>query len=115
MEITVKDRRVKAALENYDICKRQYGTDMAEKLRNRYGTLHAAESLADFWPPRSGPERCHELKADRAGVFSVDLKHPFRLLFAPVEAHPTKDRSNEKARWSSIKAIEILGIEDTHG
>jgi plasmid maintenance system killer protein len=77
--------------------------------------LRAAESLGDFWPPESGPERCHELKADRAGTFSVDLKQPYRLLFKPSGETPPSDASEEQQRWKTITSIDILGIEDTHG
>ena len=76
MEIRVRDNRLKAALEDESVCKRRYGSDMAKKLKVRLTALRAAESLADFWPPMSGPERCHELKADQSGKFSVDLKQP---------------------------------------
>jgi proteic killer suppression protein len=74
-----------------------------------------AESLADFWPPESGPERWHELRFDRAGTFSIDLKQPYRLLFRPVEADKPKDRSDEQGRWKAITEVTLLEIEDTHG
>ncbi len=44
--------------------QREYGVNMAKKLALRLAALYAADSLADFWPPNSGPERCHELKGD---------------------------------------------------
>jgi len=115
MDICVRDNRLRGALEDERVCKRRYGSDMAKKLKVRLTALRAAESLADFWPPMSGPERCHELKADLLGKFSVDLKHPYRLLFIPIEESVAADRSDEKQRWASITAIEILEIEDTHG
>ena len=95
--------------------KRHHGKDMAKKLTLRLAALRSAPSLATFWPPLSGPERCHELKGGLAGAFSIDLKQPYRLLFKPLEDTPPEDRSNEPARWKSIRAIEILAIEDTHG
>ncbi|MGO9168836.1 MAG: hypothetical protein ACLP56_18370 [Candidatus Sulfotelmatobacter sp.] len=88
---------------------------MAKKLALRLAALRAAESLADFWPPKSGPERCHELIGDRKGTFSVDLKQPYRLLFEPDITTPQLDLSDEQARWKSVTAIHILAIEDTHG
>ncbi len=115
MEIYVRDKKLKAALEDEAICKRRYGMDMTKKLKLRLAALRAAESLADFWPPMSGPERCHELKGDLVGTFSVDVKQPYRLLFTPIEAEPDTDRSDEQQRWRSIKTIDILRIEDTHG
>ena len=94
---------------------RSLGTDSSKKLAIRLAALDAAESLADFWPPFSGPERCHELKGDRAGIFSIDLKQPYRLLFKPVESEQPTDRSDEQTRWRTITAIDIVAIEDTHG
>lgn len=115
MEIFVKNRKLKAALEVENVCKRRFGVAMCRKLRVRLAALRAAESLATFWPPNSGPERCHELKGELAGTFSIDLEQPYRLLFSPIEENPPEDRSNEQERWSSITALEILRIEDTHG
>ena len=106
---------LRTALSDEAACRRLYGADMAKKIMLRVDVLRAAESLADLWPPKSGPERCHELKGGRAGTFSIDLKQPYRLLFRPLEADPRQDRSNEQERWRSITAIELLAIEDTHG
>src|ERR1700728_4423337 len=114
MEIFISDKRLRKVIDDDAACRRQYGADMAKKLALRLAALRAADSLADFWPPKSGPERCHELKGDRAGTFSVDLKQPYRLLFEVYEATAMPDRSDERLRWKSITAIHILGIEDTH-
>jgi plasmid maintenance system killer protein len=115
VQISTRDKRLKAALESERDCLRHYGADMCKKLKLRFAALKAAVSLADFWPSNSGPERCHELKGDRAGVFSMDLKQPYRLLFSPIQETSAQDRSDERARWSEIKAIELLTVEDTHG
>ena len=114
MEINVNDKTLRRAIENEAVCRRRYGTDMAKKLMLRLAVLQAADCLADFWPPKSGPERCHELKGNRAGTFSVDLKQPYRLLFVPIAATSPLDPSNEQQRWKAITSIAILGIEDTH-
>lgn len=114
MEIRVRGK-LRTALASEAACQKQYGRDMTKKIMMRLNELRAAISLADFWPPMSGPERCHELKSDLAGIFSIDLKQPYRLLFVPIEEDPPKDRSNEQARWASITKIEIVAIEDTHG
>ena len=114
MEIWAKGK-LKAALENEVVCQKQYGRDMTKKIMMRVNELYAADSLADFWPPLSGPERCHELKGEFAGKFSIDLEQPYRLLFVPIEENAPKDRSDERQRWASITKIEIVAIEDTHG
>ena len=114
MEVRAKNK-LKAALESEAACQKQYGRDMMKKVMLRLSELRAAVSLADFWPPMSGPERCHELKGELAGTFSIDLKQPYRLLFVPLEENVPKDRSDQQKRWALITKIEIVGIEDTHG
>jgi plasmid maintenance system killer protein len=114
MEITARGK-LKRTLETEAACLKQYGRDMMKKIMMRLNALRAAVSLADFWPPNSGPERCHELKGDLAGTFSIDLKQPYRLLFVPIEENALEDRSDEQKRWASITKIEIVAIEDTHG
>ena len=64
MDIYVSGKKLRCAIEDETACQRQYGADMTKKLALRLASLRAAESLADFWPPRSGPERCHELNPD---------------------------------------------------
>lgn len=115
MEIYVHDNKLRKAIEDQSTCRRRYGRDMARKLVLRLAALQSADSLADFWPPNSGPERCHELKGNLAGVFSFDLNQPYRLLFKPVTAAPPTDYVDERQRWKSITSIDILKIEDTHG
>ena len=115
MEIHVTNNRLRAALEDDAGRLRRFGAAMSKKIKLRLTALHAAESLADFWPPNSGPERCHELKGNMAGRFSVDLTQPYRLLFKPIEASKATDRSDEQQRWSRITSIEIIEIKDTHG
>ena len=115
MQIEVKDKKLRAALDDEALCKRRYGADMTKKLTMRIGALEAAQSLATFWPPFSGPERVHQLKGDLKGTFSVDLKQPYRLLVRPLGEGTTEAATDEQERWKSITAIEVIGIEDTHG
>jgi proteic killer suppression protein len=115
MEIFASDTKLRQALEDGKVRRRLFGTDTAKKLALRLTALEAADSLADFWPPKSGPERCHELLGELAGTFSIDLNQPYRLLFRPIELSPPSDRSDEQTRWRSIKAIDVVAIEDTHG
>ncbi len=115
MEVTVPNNRLRRDIEDDAARKRRFGKDIAQKIALRRAALAAAESLADFWPPYSGPERVHELKkGDLLGTFSVDLKHPFRLLFNAAGAEKKKPGDDEKKRWESIKSIEIVSVEDTH-
>ncbi len=75
--------------------------------------LETARNLGYFLPPYNPPERCHELKMDRAGQFSMDLDHPYRLIFVPKHT-PVPKLPDGGADWRAITAITILGVEDTH-
>jgi len=121
MLVVVADKKLKRALEEDKERQKRFGQEMAKKIRLRVSALSAAESLGDFWPPFSPSERCHELKADLAGYFSMDLIHPYRLLFKAVDTEKNTSAQlelellDQKQRWKSIKSVLITGIEDTHG
>ena len=113
----VMDGKLKRTIADPKKCVKRYGVQMAKKLRLRLDALEAAESLADFWPPYSGPERCHELKADLSGTYSMDAKQPYRLLFRPtddVSSLMDADINNGKCYWATIKTITLVSVKDTH-
>ena len=114
MDIDVSDRKLKAALEDDAVCQKRFGKAMTKYIRRRVDALAAAATLHDFWPPKSKPERVHELKGDLTGTFSVDVKQPYRLLFLPINELPDPP-ADQQERWKLIRSIEILRIEDTHG
>jgi plasmid maintenance system killer protein len=121
MLVAISNKKLKRALENDKERSKRFGREMAKKIQLRLAALLAAESLADFWPPFSPPERCHELKVDLDGYFSLDLIHPYRLLFKARENEKSSSAQlelellDQKQRWKSIKSVVITGIEDTHG
>lgn len=99
------------------ICSKQkeaikyLGVDKAQKLQQRMMELRAADCLADVSILR--PTRCHPLKGNRSGQFSVDLDQPYRLIFIPaIDVIPEKDGIG--LDLSKIDAIEIIDILDTH-
>ena len=64
-------------------------------------------------PPNRGPERCHELTGGRKGQLSVDLEHPYRLIFIPNH-EPIPRKPDGGLDWKLVTSIMIIGIEDTH-
>lgn len=90
---------------------KHFGAKRAGKLKQRLMELGAADTLADI--SHLPPARCHELTGKDAGTFSMDLEHPYRLLFisaddtVPLLADGGIDRKQ-------VKEIEIIEIKDTH-
>lgn len=91
---------------------RTYGDRCAKLIRRRLDELRAANSLEYIrYLPQA---RCHELKGKYAGKLSVDLEHPYRLLFRPAN-EPIPQKADGGLDWAGVSAVEIIGVEDTHG
>jgi proteic killer suppression protein len=114
MDISFKNKKLAKSFSEGSQLLKIHGKLRAKKIKIRMKELRAAESLMDFWPPKSPPGRCHELtKGKRYGQLSVDLDHPYRLIFIP-DHDPISRREDGGLDWSQITTIKILGVEDTH-
>lgn len=84
---------------------------MAIKLQQRMMELSAVDTLGDI--SHLPPPRCHELTGKRTEQFSVDLVHPYRLIFIPADDPIPRTREG-KIDIDRVCAIEIIEIKDTH-
>lgn len=90
---------------------KRWGPRRAKLIGSRLDDLHAAETLEDIRPiPQA---RCHELTGKYQGQLSVDLDHPYRLLFEPAD-DPIPRKLDGGLDWSQVRIIRILSVEDTH-
>jgi proteic killer suppression protein len=93
------------------ILVRRWGSEQAKKIMLRLTQIEAADNLADL---RKLPQvRAHELKGNRAGQISLDLKQPYRLLIVP-DYDETPRKPDGGLDWDKVKAVKVLGVEDTH-
>jgi len=107
-----QDRKLEKACNDQSQLVRRYGPLRAKLLRRRLDEFRAAETLEVV---RSLPQvRCHELKGNREGALSVDLDHPYRLIFEPAN-NPIPRKSDSGLDWTKVTAIRILTVEDYHG
>lgn len=111
MDIYFKRKKLQKICSEKKIAVKELGAKRAQKLMQRMMELSAAESLLDIsiYPPA----RCHELSGDRKGQLSVDLGHPYRLLFIPADDQVPKKNDGGLDR-TAISSIEIIDIADTH-
>ena len=113
MEIHFRNRKTAKQFDLGAQLEKIHGPKRGKIIRHRLRILRNAPNLAFFWPPKTGPERCHELTADKKGKFSMDLDHPYRLIFEPAhDPVPRLDDGGIGRR--AITEIIILGVEDTH-
>jgi proteic killer suppression protein len=108
--IRFANKNFEAECNNMKLLRKRQGDIRAKKIRQRLDDLTAASCLEDMKPL---PGRCHELIGDRSGQLSLDLDHPWRLIFIPADVPPAL-KPDGGIDWQNVKIVEIRGIEDTH-
>ncbi|WPD23512.1 MAG: hypothetical protein SD837_02905 [Candidatus Electrothrix scaldis] len=111
MHIYFKKRKIEKICNESKIAIKELGEKRGKKLMQRMMELAAAAFLSDIsiYPPA----RCHELSGDRKGQLSVDLGHPYRLIFIPAD-DPVPLKKDGGLDRTAISSIEIIEIADTH-
>jgi plasmid maintenance system killer protein len=110
MDIWFSSEKLSKQCNDSRLLVREMGADRAKRIRRRLDDLKAAPCLEDM---RNLPGRLHELTKNCAGQLSLDLDHPYRLLFIPKH-DPVPKKPDGGMNWSEVTAIEIIGIVDTH-
>lgn len=111
MDILFSSTKLEKEFNDINLLQRRHGPRRAKLIRRRLDDLRAADSL--FLLRQLPAARCHELKGDRAVQLSVDLDHPYRLIFVPYN-NPVPKKPDGGLDWTKITKIMIVGVEDTH-
>lgn len=98
LQITYKNNKLKEECEKYDVSKRHYGEQMAEKIFFRIGQLRSVDTVEELIKYKLG--RCHGLEGNRKKQYALDLVHPYRLVFT-VEG-------------KEVQLAKIIEIKDYH-
>lgn len=110
MDIVFASTRLEKEFNSGKELNKAHGQQRTKAIMKRMAQLAAADHLEQL---RNAPGRCHVLKGDLAGVFSLDLDGPFRLLFEPSD-NPLPTLEDGSINWSSIGSVRILEVRDTH-
>lgn len=110
MDITFKTAKMEKVFNSARELQREYGKQ-AEVIKRRMAVLRAAATLDRV--SHLPPERCHELSPLGTGIYAVDLKHPWRLVFAVADDRIPREEDGgvDKAK---VTAIVIATVEDYH-
>jgi len=111
MEIRFVNKRLEKALTTERDMVRKHGPRRAKLIQQRLSEIEAAPNL-QFLGLLPGP-RLHPLKGNRKGTLSVDLDHPYRLLFRP-DHDPVPELPSGGLDPAAVTIVEILEIADTH-
>lgn len=110
MDIVFKDNKFKEECNDQRLLQKKQGKRRAKCIQQRLDVLRAVEVLEDM---RGLPGRCHELQHNRSGQFSLDLDHPYRLIFEPAN-EPIPTKTDGGIDWTKVTAVVILGVVNTH-
>ena len=110
MEISFKNRRLERNFSSTERLRRAYG-ERAEALSRRIGVLKYAATLAMV--PVTRPERLHQLEGRRRGQFTVDIVHPYRLIFEPNH-NPIPRKCDGGIDLTQVISITIIEVVDYH-
>ena len=114
MDIQFATKKLHKELNEEKAMIKAHGAIRSRRLKIAMTALRAAPTLYALAPPMSAPHRCHELTGNLKGQLSVDLDHPYRLLFQPMH-DPLPVRAEGGLDWSLVTTIKITEIKDTHG
>ena len=109
MEVNFDDPRLADLCRSEKGLRKECGVVRAKRIQQRLKDLGAAETLQDM---RSMPGCCHELTADLKGHLSLDLDHPYRLLFRPTDE--TTPGPGGGLDWTKVTAVTVVSVTDTH-
>lgn len=111
MEITYASNWLKKRCDSEREANKEWGPQVANKLRLRLAELKAAARLNDISPHR--PARLHELGYNRAAQLAVDLHGGFRLVFEPSH-NPVPTKPDGGLDRDAVTAIRITEVGDYH-
>lgn len=106
MNISFRNNKLEKVCNSEAKLKQEYGI-LAKTIMARLSFLRAVPNLEDV--PHCPPCRRHKLQGDYKDMFAVDIKHPKRLIFQPVDVD-----SNNEINLRKIVSIEIIAIKDYH-
>ncbi len=109
--ITFKSIKLAKLCNSKKGAQREWGTEGGDKIVLRLQQMRSANTLADLI--RLPQARCHLLHGNLKGYWSIDLAHPYRLIFEPAD-NPLPTRPDGSIDPARVTAVIIHGVKDTH-
>lgn len=111
MEILFKNAKLRKLCNSDKMLVRTWGPENGKRARSRLDEMRDVECLAHLMLlPQA---RCHKL-TNRGHQFSLDLKHPYRLIFE-VANEPLPLLPDGGLDLERVTVVRVLDREDTHG
>ncbi len=111
IEIAWLDRKLQKSCASDKDGRRNFGADQWKVLKRRLASLEAAPTLSDML---GVPGNFHQLSADRAGEFALDLRGSYRVVFVPNH-EPVPRLDDGGIDRALVTKIMITEFVDYHG
>ena len=111
MEIHFRNTKLRKQLTTAKEMVATHGPKRAKLLQQRLSEIEASANL--YILSRLPGPRLHPLKGNRRGQMSVDLDHPYRLIFVP-DHDPIPELPSGGMDLRTITKVVIIEIVDTH-
>ena len=111
MELSFKNSKLAKVLTSEREILRHYGSDNGRRIARRLQNIADAATIEEL--SKLPQTRVHQLTGDRHEQFSVDVKHPYRLIL--VNNHEEAPRKADGGLdWTRITKVQLIEIVDTH-
>jgi len=104
MDVQFKNSKMKKVFEDHKLLTREYGAQQSKEIIQRINEFTAAENLYDIL--KIPQARLHSLTGNLNGLWTVDIKHPYRMLIELLNGDPSD--------LKIITSIKIDGVKDYH-
>lgn len=98
LDVKYKSNKLSKVCTDFAYAKKEYGERMATLIHQRVNEIKAATSVEMLVQFSIG--RCHPMQGNRKGEYTMDLVHPYRLIF---------ENNNQEVQF-----VRIINIEDYH-
>ncbi|MDD5432498.1 MAG: type II toxin-antitoxin system RelE/ParE family toxin [Candidatus Omnitrophica bacterium] len=104
MDVQFKNSKMKKIFEDHKLLTREYGAQQSKEIIQRINEFISAENLYDI--SKIPQARLHSLAGNLNSLWSVDIKHPYRMLIELLNGDPSD--------LKSITSIQIDGVRNYH-
>ncbi len=111
MKIYFRTTKLERVFNSETRLYKKFGPQKGKIVKLRMAVLSEAETLAKI--PHTKPYRRHLLSGEYEGMFSIDLKHPQRLIVKPAN-DPIPLKEDGGIDIDKVTEIEIFDVKDTH-
>ena len=109
MTVFFKNKKLAKSAADLEVLDKNFGQS-GRWIGKCIAVLKAVPNLAELFRPAHKRYRCHLLRNDKYGKYSLDERDPYRVLFKPVDPVPYKPGTKE----IDAEKVDTVVVTDLH-